>query len=96
MTTDDPTDELHPAAPDTFALRRRVLLAGVLTLGLFLASSVVTFTLDVSSVWLLLAMLVIFFAVTRPLMSPVFQALRLRRRLAFQAFLQMREEQDRD
>ncbi len=89
-------EELHPETPDSYALRRRVLLAAVVTFALYLASTVVIFALGVSRAWIVLALVVIFFAVTRPLMSPVFAALRLRRRLAFQAFLEMREqEQDR-
>lgn len=95
MRPDEPDDHLHPETPDVGALRRRVLLAGVVTFALYLASTVVVFALNVSSLWLLLAILVIFLAVTRPLMSPVFAALRLRRRLAFRAFLEMREEQER-
>ncbi len=87
---------MHPGTPDSYALRRRVLLAGLVTFSLYLATTVVVFALGVSRAWVLPALVVIFFGVTRPLMAPVFAALRLRRQMAFQAFLEMREqEQDR-
>lgn len=85
--------DLHPDTPDVGALRRRVLLAGVATFALFLAASGLVSALEVSSLWLLLAVAVVYVLVTRPLMQPVYDALRLRRRLAYQAFLDMRAEE---
>ena len=89
-----PEDDLHPDTPDTFALRRRVLLAGLVTFVLFLAASGLVSALEVSSLWLLLAIALVYVLVTRPLMQPVFDAIRLRRRLAYQAYLQMREHEE--
>ena len=87
-------DDLVPGAPDPLALRRRVLLTAVVTLGLFLTVSYVLTALQASSAWLLLALAVIWVFVVRPLLQPVREALRLRRRLAYQAFLDSREGAD--
>ena len=78
-------------APDTYALRRRVLAVGALSLVLFLGIAYVIAWLEVSDAWLLVSMGIVWFAVIRPLMRPVREALRLRRRLAYQAFLEERE-----
>jgi hypothetical protein len=74
-------------APDPVALRRRVLLTGVLTLLLFLVAGYVVAAAGASDGWLLLAVVVIYVAVVRPLMRPVRDASKLRRSLAYQAFL---------
>jgi hypothetical protein len=72
--------------PDTYALRRRVLLAGVLSLLLFLAVAYSIAWLEVADAWLLIAMALIYLLVTRPLMRPVRDAIKLRRRLAYEAW----------
>ena len=90
-STADPED-LAGGTPDPAALRRRLLLAAVVTMTLFLTVAYVLAALDASGAWLLLAMAVIWVFVTRPLMRPVREAVRLRRRLAYQAFLSQREE----
>lgn len=77
--------------PDPMALRRRVLLAGVVTLVLFLTTAYAITALRASSLWLLPALAVLWVLVVRPLMRPVRDATRLRRRLAYQAFLDGRE-----
>ena len=82
-----------PVAPDPYALRRRVLLTAVLTLALFLLVGYVVAALEASGLWLLVAMAVIWLVVVRPLMRPVQEAVRLRRRLAYQAFLDGREQE---
>lgn len=87
---------MHPDTPDVPALQRRVLLAGLATILLFFASAGLVSTIGVSTAWLLLAVVVIYVAVTRPLMQPVFAAIKLRRRLAYQAFLEHRERGDMD
>lgn len=87
-----PGEDLHPDTPDVPALQRRVLLAAAATLLLFFASAGVIATVGASNVFLLPAVLVIYLLVTRPLMAPVTAAIRLRRRLAFQAYLDMKEE----
>jgi len=82
-----------PAAPDPFALRRRVLLTGVLTLALFLLVAYAVAAQQASGLWLLAAMVVIWLLVVRPLMRPVQDAVRLRRRLAYQAYLDGRQQE---
>ena len=77
-----------PAAPDPLALRRRVLLTGVLTLTLFLVLAYAATALELSGIWLLVAMAGVWLVVVRPLMRPVQDAVRLRRRLAYQAYLE--------
>jgi type IV secretory pathway TrbD component len=79
--------------PDTDALRRRVLLTGVVGLVLFFAISWVIAYLEVSDAWLLVAMAIVYLAVLRPLLKPVRDAVKLRRRLAYQAYLD--EKKDR-
>ena len=81
----------EPVAPDPAALRRRVLLTAVLTLGAYLTTAYVLSVTGAPS-WLLLpALVLIAVLVVRPLMAPVFAANRLRRRLAYQAFLEQRD-----
>ena len=97
MAADLPPDlrsDMHPEAPDPAALRRRVLLAGAVTL---LAFFVLGYTITAVGAppWLLLpALLVVLVLVVRPLMAPVLAASRLRRRLAYQAFLEGRGERE--
>lgn len=84
-------DALHPHAPDPADLRRRVLLAGALMLGSFLVLGYAV-TAAGAPAWLLLpALLLVAVLGVRPLMAPVLAANRLRRRLAYQAFLEQRE-----
>ena len=84
---------LHPEAPDPDALRRRVLLAAVVTLLSFFVLGYVITALSAPP-WLLLpALVVVLVLVVWPLMRPVFAASRLRRRLAYQAFLDQREDE---
>ena len=78
--------------PDPQALRRRVLGTAVLTLAAFLAISYVISALGVSSGWLLPCLVLLWLLVVRPLLAPVRAANTLRRRLAYQAFLDQREE----
>lgn len=88
----DPShDDLHPDAPDTFALRRRVLLTGVVALALYVTAIVVLDALSAPSLYALLAAGLIYAFVVRPMMRPVRDAVRLRRRLAFQAWADARE-----
>ena len=77
--------------PDTYALRRRVLLAGLATVAMFF---VVTFTLawldDFTgrfNFWVVPLLVLVYLTVTRPLLRPVREAIQLRRRLAYQAWL---------
>ena len=68
-------------------LRRRVLAAGVVTLGLFFAIAYLLTAVGANDAYVLLAVVLIYVLVTRPLMKPVRDMTRLRRRLAYQAFL---------
>jgi hypothetical protein len=85
-------DELPLGVPDSYALRRRVLLVGVVSLLLFFAAAYTITWLGVSDAWLLITMVLLYLAVIRPLMRPVREALALRRRLAYQAYLEERGE----
>src|SRR4051812_34941781 len=79
--------------PDPVALRRRVLLTGMLTMMLFLAAAYVVASTGISDAWLLLAVVLIYLLVVRPLMQPVRDASRLRRSLAYQAFLDSKDRE---
>lgn len=81
-------------APDTYALRRRVLLVAVLVLPLYIAASYLVFWLDVSDAWLLIGLALIYLLVIRPLMRPVREAIKLRRRLAYEAWLDEKHRPD--
>ena len=80
-------DELPLGVPDTYALRRRVLLTGVTSVLLWLASSYVIYWLGISDAWVLIALALIYLTVVRPLMRPVREAIGLRRRLAYESYL---------
>jgi hypothetical protein len=79
-------------APEPAALRRRVLLTGLVSFGLFLVLAYLVAASGASDWWLLLAMAVAYAVVVRPLMRPVREASKLRRRLAYQAFLDSKEQ----
>jgi hypothetical protein len=74
-------------APDTYALRRRVLWTGLLALVLFFGTGSFIAWLDVDQGWFLVALVLEYLLVVRPLMRPVREAVKLRRRLAYQAWL---------
>jgi hypothetical protein len=79
-------------APDPLALRRRVLLTALVTFALFLA---VAFAVSSSGLpdWVLIpAMVIVYGLVIRPMMQPVRDASRLRRSLAYQAFLDHKDD----
>ena len=78
---------------DVAALKRRVLLTALVTGVLFVTATYVHTWLGVSDGWLVLAVVVLYAGVVRPMMTPVREASRLRRRLAYQAFLEARAEQ---
>jgi hypothetical protein len=77
--------------PDTYALRRRVLLTGLVAFGLFLGLGWLVAWLDVAEAWLLIAMALAYVVVIRPMLRPVRDAIRLRRRLAYSAYLAEKE-----
>jgi small-conductance mechanosensitive channel len=76
------------------ALRRRVLLTGALTLTLFLAYGYVLASVQASQLWVVPGFVLLYLLVVRPLLRPVRDAVTLRRRLAYQAFLDGRGEAD--
>ena len=84
----------EPQVPDVLALRRRVLLTGLVTMVLFLTVAYVLTALEASTWWLLPVLVVVWVAVVRPLMAPVRAATKLRRDLAFQAFLEARGREE--
>ncbi len=84
-------DDLHPQAPDTFSLRRRVLLTGVVSLTLYLASVVLLDALDAPGLVIFVFAALIYLFVIRPMMRPVREAVALRRQLAFQAWQDERD-----
>ena len=77
--------------PDSYALRRRVLFTGVVTVAAFLTVAYFLAWLGdfrgTYDAYLLIAMGLIYLLVTRPLMRPVREAVALRRRLAYQSWL---------
>lgn len=84
-------EDLHPDTPDVLALRRRVLLTGLLTAVLFFALAYVLTALDAASWTFPVLLVVLYLLVVRPLMRPVREATALRRRLARQAWLDHKE-----
>ena len=85
-----------PGVPDIAALRRRVLMTAVLAMTLFIAAAYTVTSLGVSDFWLLVLAVLIWVLVIRPLMRPVREVVGLRRRLAYQAFLEQRRQEAQD
>jgi hypothetical protein len=81
--------------PDTNALRRRVLAAGLVGFVLFLAIGWLVAWLEVADAWLLIGMALVYLTVMRPILRPVREAIRLRRRLAYSAYLAEKEKHER-
>jgi hypothetical protein len=77
--------------PDTYALRRRVLLTGLVGLVCFLAVGWFVAWLKVADAWLLIGMALVYLLVLRPMLRPVREAIKLRRRLAYSAYLAEKE-----
>jgi len=88
-------EDLHPDTPDTFALRRRVLLTALAALGLYVLALVLIETLGAPTWTALVAAALIYLFVVRPLMRPVRAAIALRRRLAYLAWAEQRDGADR-
>lgn len=82
--------DLHPDAPDTAALRRRVLLTAVVTLVLFVVAVVALDALRAPSLAAPVVAALLWLFVVRPMMRPVREAVALRRRLAFAAWAEAR------
>jgi small-conductance mechanosensitive channel len=90
-TAADVDPDADPQPPDPIALRRRVLLTGALALALFLVYGYLLAALQADQLWVLPGTVILYVVVVRPLLRPVRDAVRLRRRLAYQAFLESRE-----
>jgi len=85
-----PVPDQDPSLLDVASLQRRVLLTGLVTMVLFLAAGVALSSLELPG-WYVLPIAVLLYAfVVRPMMQPVRDAVRLRRDLAYQAFLDQR------
>lgn len=84
--------DLHPDAPDPFALKRRVLLTAVVTLALFLTLGAVVDAVDGGPLMVVGGFVLVYVLVMRPMMRPVREALALRRALAFRAWQEQRGE----
>jgi len=74
-------------APDTYALRRRVLWVGALSIVLWFVLAWTIAQLEVADAWLVIGTVLLYLLFTRPLMHPVREAIKLRRRLSYQAWL---------
>ena len=81
----------RPLALDSYALRRRVLLTAVVCLVLFFSAAYTITWLGVSDAWLLLSLALLYVAVARPMLRPVRESIALRRRLAYDAYLDQRQ-----
>lgn len=90
----DEHDDLHPETPDVAALKRRVLLTGVVTLVAWFTAVVLLDALGLGPFFAVVAAVLIYLLVVRPMMRPVRDAVRLRRRLAYQAWVDSRDDAD--
>jgi hypothetical protein len=81
--------------PDTNALKRRVLWVGALSVVLWFTLAWTIAWLEVSDGWLVVGTVLLYLLVARPLLSPVREAVKLRRRLAYQAWLDEKHRQER-
>ena len=86
--TEHPAPEPTLGVPDSAALKRRVLLTGVVAFALFMVIAYTIAWLEVDDAWLLVAMGLVYLLVVRPMMRPVREAIQLRRRLAYHAYLE--------
>ena len=82
--------ERGPVLLDVGALQRRVLLTGVVAMVLFLTAGVALSSLGLPGWYGLPVAVLLYACVVRPMMQPVRDAVRLRRDLAYQAFLEQR------
>jgi hypothetical protein len=74
-------------------LRRRVLLTGVVALGLFFLVAYAVASTGLADWWLLVGLAVVYVLVIRPMMRPVREVTKLRRSLAYQAFLESKKDE---
>ena len=86
-------EPLPLGVPDTYALRRRVLLTALIGFVLYVLVTYTVTVLDISQAWVLVGLALAYLLAIRPLMRPVRDAIKLRRRLAYEAWLADRPEQ---
>lgn len=89
--TPEPTEQTP--APDPVALRRRVVLTALVSFPLFVLVAFGIASAGLPDWWLVVAMVAVFGLVIRPMMRPVRDASRLRRSLAYQAFLESKKDE---
>ena len=77
-------------ATDNGELKRRVLVTGFVSFLGFIAIAWTVAWLEVADAWLLVGMALFYLVVTRPMLRPVREAIKLRRRLAYHAYLEER------
>lgn len=92
MAADDAVPD--PAAPDPSSLRRRVLLTGLLSFPLFVAVAYLVASSGLPDWCLLVGVALVYAVLIRPMMRPVRAASKLRRSLAYQAFLDARTDHE--
>lgn len=86
-------DDIDPRLLDSIGLRRRVLLTGVLTLTAYFVSSYLLFAAGLPG-WMMIGVVVLLWVlVVRPLMAPVRASVKLQRSLAYEAFLQQKDQE---
>ena len=78
-------------APDPVALRRRVVQTALLSFPLFIVVAYVVASSGLPDWCLLLGVALVYLGVVRPMMRPVREASKLRRSLAYQAFLNSKD-----
>lgn len=88
--------DLHPDAPDPFALKRRVLLTAVVTIALFVTLGAVADATGGGGPMVIGGFVLIYVFVMRPMMKPVREALAIRRALAFRAWQEQQEHERGD
>jgi len=82
----------EPVAPDPLALRRRVLQTALLSFPLFLVVAYAVASAGLPDWFLLVGVALVYAVVIRPMMRPVRAASKLRRSLAYQAFLESKDD----
>jgi hypothetical protein len=80
-----------PASPDPVALRRRVVQTALLSFPLFLVVAYAVASSGLPDWCLLIGVGLVYVLVIRPMMRPVREASKLRRSLAYQAFLKSKD-----
>ncbi|MDT7537296.1 MAG: hypothetical protein QOI82_881 [Actinomycetota bacterium] len=75
-------------------LRRRVLLTGMVAIVLFFAVAYAVASAGLADWWVLVGVAVAYVLIIRPMMRPVREVTKLRRSLAYQAFLEQKQKDE--